>query len=86
MAAFVLNDRVRIRSSNITGWRTGTVTSTTALGGSAYEVTLDAAVSANAWSGRARARGGLVMVTKVYFGKNAEALLPGEQLVHLGPP
>ena len=75
MATWNLNDTVDIRSAPNLTWRAGTVTDPDAgPGGGNIEVTLDAPITANDWTGTTRRYGGAdnIKNNKVLISKNAD--------------
>jgi hypothetical protein len=75
MAVYQVDDLVDVRADKTLSWRAGTVT---AVESERYKVTLDSAISADAWSGVTRKYSGSNTLTVVYILKNAEVVAEGE--------
>ena len=79
MASYILNDTVDVRHDTARAWLPGIVTNAACAshGGHCWEVTLNAPVTANAWTGTTRRYGGTDNLKNniVYISKNAD--LPG---------
>jgi hypothetical protein len=76
---FSVSDPVDVRATDALTWLPGVVASTAAGPfGSFYSVTLNAAVTANAWSGVTRLYGGTNTLTTVFINKHMDQLVPNE--------